>query len=122
MPGFDRNRDTPVKLRPFVPLAFFLDQPTTLKMNQTLRRILLVILLGAELWLLTGFLPVSWQQKIYTRLGKLWPSQAYDYSRITHPNLDYELRPFRPRGLAILSALAVTNGGIIYTLLSARKR
>ena len=109
-------------LRSFVPLAFFVDGPRILEMKQIVRRVLLVFLLGAELWLLTGFLPESWQEKMYTQVGKLWPSQAYDYSRVTHPNLDYELRPFRPYGLAILSALAVVNGGIIFTLLRARER
>ena len=109
-------------LRSFVPLEFLVDQPAILKMKRILRRILLVFLLGAELWLLTGFLPESWQEKMYTRVGKLWPSRAYDYSRVTHPNLDYELRPFRPYGSAILSLLAVANGGIIYALLRARER
>jgi len=85
-------------------------------MKRMLRRVLFIILVLAELWLLTGFLPQRWQQDMYARLGKTRPSQSYDYSRITHPNLDAELRPFEPWGMVLLVVLVVVNGGAIVTL------
>ena len=35
----------------------------------------------------------------------------YDYSRVTHPNLDYELQPIKPFGVALLVVLVAVNGG-----------
>ena len=50
------------------------------------------------------------------QLNRVWPSHSYDYSRVTHPNLDAELRPFRPIGMALLAVLAVVNGAAIVVL------
>jgi hypothetical protein len=85
-------------------------------MKRKLRRILLVALVLAELWLLTGFLPQRWQENIGNRVRGVWPSNSYDYSRVTHPNLDTELQPLRPFGVALLAVLVVINGGIIVAL------
>lgn len=85
-------------------------------MKRAQLRILLIVLLLVELWLLTGFLPQKWQESMYTRLDRIWPSQSYDYSRISHSNLDYELQPFKPLGLAVLAVLVVVNGGVIVKL------
>ena len=53
---------------------------------------------------------------MYTRMNDFWPSQSYDYSRVTHPNLDYELQPFKPFGMALLVVLVLVNGGVIFAL------
>ena len=82
-------------------------------MKRILRRVLLTALVLAELWLPTGFLPQRWQEKMYTRMDDIWPSQSYDYSGVTHPNLDYELQPLKPFGVALLVVLLVGNGGVI---------
>ena len=81
-----------------------------------LRRVLLVVLVIAELWLMTGLLPQRWQEKMYTRMHNVWPSQSNDYSRVTHPNLDYELQPFKPFGMALLVVLVLVNGGAVFAL------
>ena len=85
-------------------------------MKRMLRQVLFVILVVAELWFLTGFLPQRWQENMYARLNKVWPSHSYDYSRITHPNLDAELRPYEPWGMGLLAVLIVVNGGAIVLL------
>ena len=85
-------------------------------MKRILLRILLIALVLAELWLLTGFLPQQWQESILARVDKLWPSQSNDYSRITHPSLDAELQPFKPLGVVVLVVLVVVNGGAIVAL------
>ena len=85
-------------------------------MKRLLRRVLLVVFVLAEVWLMTGFLPQRWQEKMYTRMNDFWPSQSYDYSRVTHPNLDYELQPFKPVGMALLVVLVLVNGGVIFAL------
>jgi hypothetical protein len=85
-------------------------------MKRILRRVLLVVFVLAEVWLMTGFLPQRWQEKMYTRMNDVWPSQSYDYSRVTHPNLDYELQPFKPVGMALLVVLVLVNGGVIFAL------
>jgi hypothetical protein len=85
-------------------------------MRRTLLRILFIILVLAELWLLTGVSPQQWQENIYARLSKARPSQPYDYSRTTHPNLDAELRAFKPWGMALLAVLVVVNGVAIVAL------
>jgi hypothetical protein len=82
-------------------------------MKRIMRRVLLVALVLLELWLLTGFLPERWQEKMYSRMHDIWPSYWYDYSRVTHPNLDYELQPFSqqcapPAVSLLLSASATT--------------
>jgi len=89
-------------------------------MKRILRRVLLAALVLAEIWLLTGFLPQRWQEKMYTRMDDIWPSQSYDYSRVTHPNLEYELQPLKPFGAAVLLVLVLVNGGIIFALWSRR--
>jgi hypothetical protein len=86
------------------------------KMKRIVRRVLLVALVLLELWLLTGFLPERWQEKMYSRIDDIWPSHSYDYSRVTHPNLDYELQPLKPYGLALVAVLVVLNGGAIYAV------
>ena len=96
--------------------------PTMWQMKRVLLRLLLVVLVLAELWLLTGFLPQRWQERLYTPLYRVWPSQSYDYSRVTHPNLDYELQPFKPAGLGLLAVLAATNGMAIAALWIRRNR
>ena len=85
-------------------------------MKRILRRVLLVVFLLAEVWLMTGFLPQRWQEKMYTRMHDVLPSQSYDYSRVSHPNLDYELQPFKPLGMALLLVLVLVNGGAIFVL------
>lgn len=92
------------------------------KMKRTLLSILLIVLVMAELCLLTGFLPQQWQENTYSRLNKFWPSQSYDYSRTTHPNLDHELLPFKPLGLGLLAVMVVINGSVIVALWTRRKR
>jgi len=86
------------------------------------RHLLILALMLVELGLLTAFLPKSWQERIYTRLQRVWPSRSYDYSRVTHPALEPELRPFEPLGLVVLGILAVINGGAIVVLWSPRNR
>lgn len=85
-----------------------------------LLRVLLIALVVTELWLLTGFLPQRWQETMHTRLRKVWPSQGYDYSSVTHPNLSTELQPYKPFGLALLAVLVVINGGVIAILWTRR--
>lgn len=85
-------------------------------MKRNLLRILCVILILAELCLLASFLPQRWQEDIYGRLDKVWPSHSYDYSPIAHPNLNAELRPIEPWGTALLAVLVLTNGGAIVML------
>jgi hypothetical protein len=85
-------------------------------MKQIALRIVLAVLVLAELWLFTGFLPERWQENVYARIEKRWPSQSYDYSRTTHPALDYELQPFKPFGTALLTGLVIINGCIIVTM------
>jgi hypothetical protein len=80
---------------------------------RTLRQALFALLIVVELWLFTGFLPEKWQERVYAR---------HDYSRITHPNLEYELQPFKSAGLALLSFLVVLNGAAIIALRPTRKR
>jgi len=89
-------------------------------MKKIARRVLLVVLVLAELWLLTGFLPQNWQQGMYAGIEKRWPSQVHDCSRTTHPALDYELQPFKPIGMALLTGLLIVNGGIIVALWARR--
>jgi hypothetical protein len=86
------------------------------QMKRILLRILLTALVLVELWLLTGFLPQRWQENMYTRLNKIWPSQSYDYSRITHPNMEGELQRFEPIGTALLAVSTVLNGAAIVAL------
>ena len=81
-----------------------------------LLRVLFVILVLVELWLLTGFLPQRWQENMDARLSKAWPSHSYDYSRITHPDLDAELRALEPWGTALLAVLVIVNGAAIVAL------
>lgn len=85
-------------------------------MKRTLLRLVLIALVLCEFWLLAGFLPQRWQESMYDRLNTVWPSHSYDYSRVTHPNLDAELRPVRPVGMALLTVLAVANGVAIVAL------
>jgi hypothetical protein len=85
-------------------------------MKRILVHILLIVLVIAELWLLTGFLPQRWQEKISDRLSAVWPSQSSDYSRITHPNLDWELQPYKPWGMVLIGVLAVANGSALVAL------
>lgn len=85
-------------------------------MKRLLRRLLLIVLVLVELWLLTAFLPNSWQERIYTPLNRVSSSRSYDYSRITHPALVQELQPFKPLALAWLGLLAVVNGGAVVVL------
>jgi hypothetical protein len=89
-------------------------------MKRLLRRLLLIVLVLVELWLLTAFLPNSWQEWMYTRLEKVWPSHSYDYSRVTHPALEQELRPFEPLGMVMLGTLAIINGWAIVVLWNPR--
>jgi hypothetical protein len=90
--------------------------PIMLSVKQILRSVLLVVLGAAELWLLTGFLPRSWQKSMYARIETTWPSKSYDYSRTTHPALDDELQAVEPLGTALLTGLVIVNGGIIVAL------
>ena len=85
-------------------------------MKRKVRRVLLVTLVLLELWLVTGFLPERWQGKMYSRIGAVWPSHSYDYSRITHPNMEHELQPLESYALVLFAVLAVLNGGAIYAL------
>ena len=89
-------------------------------MKRIVRRVLLVVLVLLELWLLTGFLPERWQEKMYSRMHNIWPSHSYDYSRVTHPNLDYELQPLKPYGLTLVAVLVILNSGVIYSVWSRR--
>ena len=91
------------------------------QMKRILLRILLITLVLAEIWLLTGFLPQRWQENIDTRLRTVWPSHSYNYSQVTHPNLDTELQPFKPLGMALLAVLVVINGGFIAVFWTQRK-
>jgi hypothetical protein len=91
------------------------------KIKALMHRALLPVLVGIEVWLLTGFLPEQWQARIFDRLQFLH-SHPYDYSRVTHPNLSYELQAFKLVGLAILGMLVVVNGGAIFALWSRRHR
>ena len=85
-------------------------------MKQIARRVVLVVLVLGELWLLTGFLPQRWQETMYARIEKRWPSHSYDYSRTTHPALGYELQPLKPLGMTLLTGLVIVNGSIIVAL------
>ena len=91
-------------------------------MKQIARRVVLVFLVFVELWLLTGFLPQHLQQRMYAGIEKRWPSQLHDYTRTTHPALDYELQPFKPIGMALLTGLVIVNGGIIVALWARRAK
>ena len=86
------------------------------QMKRILLRILVTALVVVELWFLTGFLPQQWQENMYTQLNKVWPSQSYDYSRITHPNMEGELQRFEPIGTALFALLTVLNGAAIVAL------
>jgi hypothetical protein len=85
-------------------------------MKRPVRRILLIVLVVAELWLLTGFLPQRWQDGMYSRLDTVWPWHSYDYSRITHPAFEHELQTFEPFGTVLLAVIAAINGGFIVAL------
>jgi hypothetical protein len=91
------------------------------KMKRILLSILLIISVVAALCLLTGFLPQQWQENMYSRLNTFGHSQSYDYSRITHPNLDHELQPFKPLSLGLLAGMVVINGTVIVALWTRRK-
>ena len=114
------SRSRPIPLRHVGRLAFDLPSPVGValglrsgsslrcpKMKRIGRRVLLVVLVLLELLLLTGFLPERWQKKMYSRMDGIWPSHSYDYSRVTHPNLDYELQPLKPYVLALVAVLVV---------------
>jgi len=90
------------------------------KIKALIHRALLPVLIGIEVWLLIGFLPEPWQANILDRLQFLH-SQSYDYSRVTHPNLSYELQPFKPFGLAVRGMSIVVNAGTIVALLYRRQ-
>lgn len=92
------------------------------KMKRLLRHLLLIVLVLVEVWFLTGFLPNRCQEGMYKRLERLWPSPSYDYSRVTHPALEQELRPFEPIGYVVLGILAIINGGAIVVLWNSRNR
>ncbi len=53
-------------------------------------------------------------------MHEIWPSHSYDYSRITHPNLTYELQPLKPYGLALVAVFVTLNGGAIYAVWTRR--
>ena len=89
-------------------------------MKRILLRVLRIALVVTELWLLTGFLPQRWQENMYARIRNVGPSQGYDYSSVTHPNLDTELQPFKPFGFALLAVLLVINGALIVALWTRR--
>lgn len=91
-------------------------------MRKIARNILLVALVIVELWLLTGLLPQQWQESMYARIDKIWPSRSPDYSRITHPDLDRELQPFKAPALAILASAIIVNGSLIFLLWKRRVR
>ena len=86
------------------------------KMKLSLRSLLLIVLVLIELWLLAAFFPNRWQQRMYSQLDRVWPLHSTDYSRVTHPALKQELRPFGPLGLAVLGILALVNGGVTIVL------
>jgi len=85
-------------------------------MKRRLVHVLLIALVVIELWLLTGFLPQRWQESISARLSAVWRSQSYDHSLVTHPDLDWELQPYKPWGMALIGVLAVANGSAIVAL------
>jgi hypothetical protein len=85
-------------------------------MRRILLRATFLVLVLAELALLTNFLPGRWQSKVYAPLSRWWWSRSYDYSRITHPNLEGELEPFEPWINGAVAVLAVLNGAAIVTL------
>jgi hypothetical protein len=91
------------------------------KIKGLVHRALLLVLVGIEVWLLTGFLPERWRARIFDRVQFLH-SQSYDYSRVTHPSLSCELQPFKPFGLSLLGTLVIVNGGAIFALWSRRHR
>ena len=85
-------------------------------MKRIARRALLVILVLLELWIVTVFLPERRQGKMYSGIHKIWSSRSYDYSRVTHPNMEHELQPLGSYALVLYAVLAVLNGGAIYAL------
>jgi hypothetical protein len=90
-------------------------------MKRALFRVLLVVLVLLELGLLTGFLPRAWQEKILARIDNVLPSHSTDYSRITHPNLNGELRAVEPLGMTVLVVLILVNGSFIVALWRRRE-
>jgi len=59
---------------------------------------------------------------MYSGLEQIWPSKSYDYSRVTHPNLDAELQRYEPWGLAVLTILVFANGAAVVALWRRRNR
>lgn len=90
-------------------------------MKRALLRFLLVVLVLLELGLFTGFLPQAWQEKILSRIDNVLPSRSPDYSHITHPNLNGELRAVEPLGMAVLVVLMIVNGSFIVALWRRRE-
>jgi hypothetical protein len=75
--------------------------------NRTAKRLTLIVLILVEVLLFTGFLPY-WQQRMY---DTVWPFKTYDYSRITHPDIEGELEPYSS---IVLCSLAALNGALIF--------
>lgn len=90
------------------------------KTKELMHGALLLVLVGVEVLLLAGFLPERYQAKVFDRVQFL--HSQYDYSRVTHPSLSYELQPFKSFGLVVLGMLVVVNGGAIFRLWSRRHR
>jgi hypothetical protein len=90
------------------------------KIKELMHHALLLVLVGIEVLLLAGFLPERWQARVLDRVQFL--HSQYDYSGVTHPNLSYELQPFKSFGLVVLGKLVVVNGGAIFRLWSQRHR
>jgi len=88
------------------------------RMKRLPRRLLLGVLLLFELWLLTAFSPTAGSNGCTANSRKC----GLRASRVTHPVLEQELRPFAPFGFAVLGILAVVNAGVIFVVWDRRNR
>jgi hypothetical protein len=52
--------------------------------------VLLLAMIGVEIYLCSAFLPAAWQSAIVRGLSQVLP-KTFDYSVVTHPALDYEV-------------------------------
>lgn len=73
-------------------------------MKKTSLRILVLVLIVAEIYLSSAFLPDAWQTAIRGALSHMSP-KTFDYSVVTHPALDYEIDQVLRKNVGLRVAL-----------------